>query len=234
MRWQRTARIRGADAKCLTFRDRPGGLSSMTSAGEAVPVPFFMMVMAATRLPKRAACSGSPVTRKAIAAPAVKLSPAPQISTGLATGSRCDPLFAAVVDHQRALASVRHDQAARPACGGAAPRSRCVRRARRDAASASCWLGFTTAWRKCSARSGNRPRSTVSRMSEREARDGIAHGGVTTPPCAGLGLIGDQDHVVVGRGAFQARDQFALHRFRQRTACRRNRRAAGLRRRSAR
>src|ERR1035437_6299025 len=54
-----------------------------------------MMVMPATRLPKRVACSGSPVTTRAIAAPALKLSPAPQMSTGWAmafAGTHCSPL----------------------------------------------------------------------------------------------------------------------------------------------
>src|ERR1035441_4236160 len=79
--------------------DAGGGVSnryhaSKTSCGDAVPVPFFMMVMPATRLPNLAASRGSPVTRRAMAAPALKLSPAPQMSTGLATafaGTHCSP-----------------------------------------------------------------------------------------------------------------------------------------------
>jgi hypothetical protein len=62
------------------------GIGCQTSSGDAVPVPFFMIVMEATRLPKRAASAGEPVTRRASDAPAEKLSPAPQISTGSATG----------------------------------------------------------------------------------------------------------------------------------------------------
>jgi hypothetical protein len=45
-----------------------------------------MMVMEVTRLPKRAASVGEPVTLRAMEAPAEKLSPAPQMSTGWATG----------------------------------------------------------------------------------------------------------------------------------------------------
>src|ERR1035438_339336 len=60
------------------------GTRSSTSLGEAVPVPFFMMVMEAARLPKLAAAIGSPVAFNARAAPAEKLSPAPQMSTGFA------------------------------------------------------------------------------------------------------------------------------------------------------
>ena len=47
-----------------------------------------MIVMEATRLPKRAASAGDPVTRRASDAPAEKLSPAPQMSTGLGIGFR--------------------------------------------------------------------------------------------------------------------------------------------------
>src|SRR5882724_1667455 len=60
--------------------------AAKTSAGDAVPVPFFMMVTDATRLPKRTASTGEPVTASARAVPAEKLSPAPQISTGLEIG----------------------------------------------------------------------------------------------------------------------------------------------------
>ncbi len=57
-----------------------------TSSGVAVPVPFFIIVIEATKFPKAAARSADPVTAKLIAAPAEKLSPAPQISTGFSTG----------------------------------------------------------------------------------------------------------------------------------------------------
>src|SRR5882762_7009933 len=60
--------------------------AAKTSAGEAVPVPFFMIVTEATRLPKRTASTGDPVTASARAVPAEKLSPAPQISTGCGIG----------------------------------------------------------------------------------------------------------------------------------------------------
>ena len=67
--------------------------------GDAVPVPFFMIVTDATRLPNRAAVAGSPVTAQRQAAPAEKLSPAPQISTGCSTGTVVDPRLA--VRHRR-------------------------------------------------------------------------------------------------------------------------------------
>ena len=44
-----------------------------------------MIVIEATRFPKRAASTGDRVTASAIAAPAEKLSPAPQMSTGFST-----------------------------------------------------------------------------------------------------------------------------------------------------
>src|SRR3974390_1404535 len=56
-----------------------------TSMGVAMPVPFFMIVMDETILPNRSASSGDLVMESARAAPAEKLSPAPQISTGLST-----------------------------------------------------------------------------------------------------------------------------------------------------
>ena len=60
-------------------------LAAITSSGDAVPVPFFMIVIDATRFPNRAASTADPVTASVIAAPAEKLSPAPQISTGFST-----------------------------------------------------------------------------------------------------------------------------------------------------
>ena len=66
-----------------------------TSSGLAVPVPLFIMVMDATRLPKRAASMGLPVTFRVRAAPAEKLSPAPQMSTGcwmLSVGTKAEPV----------------------------------------------------------------------------------------------------------------------------------------------
>ena len=47
-------------------------------------------------------------------------------------------------------------------------------------------------------------------------REQIAHGGRDDAALTGFGLIGDQDQIIVGRGAFEARDQLALNGFRQR------------------
>src|SRR5713226_6454762 len=59
--------------------------AASTSAALAVPVPCFMMVMDATRFPTRAASVADPVIASATAAPAEKLSPAPQMSRGFST-----------------------------------------------------------------------------------------------------------------------------------------------------
>ncbi len=88
------------DGQCL-HASQPASAAS-TSAGDAVPVPFFMIVTEATRLPKRAAAIGEPVTASARAAPAEKLSPAPQMSTGCSTArAGTDCLFAAFDDQPR-------------------------------------------------------------------------------------------------------------------------------------
>src|SRR5437870_8731635 len=94
----RRARFAFDHALALEKRDRELGPSdihrqriharaaSSTSAGEAVPVPFFMIVMDAARLPNRAASTGDRVTASTMAAAAEKLSPAPQMSTGCSMG----------------------------------------------------------------------------------------------------------------------------------------------------
>jgi len=69
-----------------------------------------MMVMDATRLPNRAACSASRVTANAQDAPAEKLSPAPQISTGFSTGVVFYAYVLYRVDHLDAFTAVRHQQ----------------------------------------------------------------------------------------------------------------------------
>src|ERR1700733_13161140 len=68
------AELGAADVNC----QRAHALAAAsTSSGLATPVPRFFTVMDATRLPKRAASIAEPVTARAKAAPAKKLSPAP-------------------------------------------------------------------------------------------------------------------------------------------------------------
>src|SRR5580704_16168928 len=61
------------------------GTAANTSAGVATPVPCLMIVTDATKFPNCAASVADPVIASAMAAPAEKLSPAPQMSTGFST-----------------------------------------------------------------------------------------------------------------------------------------------------
>src|SRR5437868_13034631 len=71
-RSRRTNSMSRRQAPCQ-LRSNPQRIASRISAGDAVPVPFFMIVMEATRFPKRAASIAEPVTASATAAPAEKL-----------------------------------------------------------------------------------------------------------------------------------------------------------------
>ena len=69
-----------------------------------------MIVAAAARLPTRAASWSEPVTASVNAAPAEKLSPAPQISTGFASPGSPTQLFAVLFHYQDPFRSVGHQQ----------------------------------------------------------------------------------------------------------------------------
>ena len=74
-------------------------------------MPGFITVIEATMLPKRTASSGEPVILRTAAAPAVKLSPAPQMSIGcaiFAPGIRRSP--AAVINRGSPPAASHHQQ----------------------------------------------------------------------------------------------------------------------------
>ncbi len=123
------AELRAADV------DGEGGhekcpAAARISSGEAVPVPRFMMVMDAARLPNRAASTASAPAASATVIPAEKLSPAPQMSTGSRNARRWDVGDSVASDHQSALRSKRdehgtasNDRAQRLIIIGAQPRT---------------------------------------------------------------------------------------------------------------
>jgi hypothetical protein len=112
------ARFRAHHAVAVEGRDLKFGAAdiycqnlhfSRTSSGDAVPVPFFMMVMDATRLPNCAASIGSlrlpePAPRPPRSCRRRRKYPRDSVPAA------CEPTFAAFVDHEDALAAMRHHQ----------------------------------------------------------------------------------------------------------------------------
>src|SRR4051812_29630678 len=169
-----------------------------------------MMVIEATRLPKRTAASGSADAFSALAAPAEKLSPAPQISTGFSTRSVSThrtpapstisaPLPPCVTISSRAfMRRYRAGKSTRP-------------NARVEAACASSSLGLTITPRNNSARRRESTQTTISGCAAATRMTASRIAGVTTPPLIGLRLVGDDDHVVRWSGLLEPRGQLPIH-----------------------
>ncbi len=153
-----------------------------------------MIVMDATRLPNCAASMADPVARRASDAPAEKLSPAPQISTGFASGwarTQVSPVWSTT---STPSAATRDEHAWRLGVtqeGGEvySPKQR-----------AACALRLLQIGLHQNVteqmNSGARIREeNALRILRREFRQQFPHGGCDHPALAGLRLIRDQDDV---------------------------------------